>query len=113
MSDIVNQAVPETEVSAKKERRRFSAKEKRAILDELDGCTKTGERGALLRRTGVYSSSVTAWRRARDRGELSGLSPKKRGPSPKHAGPAEKENIELKKNVGEVGSAFQAGGGHA
>ena len=54
MSDIVNQPVPETEVSAKKARRRFSAKEKRAILDELDACTKTGEKGALLRRTGAH-----------------------------------------------------------
>ena len=73
-------AVAEVEVSAKRTRRRFSAKDKKAILEEADACTKSGELGALLRRKGIYSSSLTAWRRARERGELDGLAPKKRGP---------------------------------
>jgi len=50
------------------------------ILKEADACTEPGELGALLRREGIYSSYLSRWRRARDRGELQALSPKKRGP---------------------------------
>src|SRR5436309_12579174 len=70
----------ETEVVAKARRRRFTAEYKRRILREADRCTHPGEIGALLRREGLYSSHVTTWRAARDRGELAGLAPKPRGP---------------------------------
>lgn len=70
----------ETEVSAKATRRRFSAKEKLRILKLADECTQVGELGAMLRREGIYSSSLAGWRRARDAGELSGAGSKKRGP---------------------------------
>ena len=63
----------ETEVVAKARRRRFTAEYKRRILREADRCTHPGEIGALLRREGLYSSHVTTWRAARDRGELAGL----------------------------------------
>lgn len=71
-------AVP-TEVSSRATRRRFSAKYKRRILREADACTESGEISALLRREGLYSSHLTTWRKARERGELEALSPKKRG----------------------------------
>jgi len=71
---------PETEVTAKAHRRRFTAEYKRRILCEADRCTESGALGALLRREGLYSSNLTTWRAARDRGELQGLAPKKRGP---------------------------------
>lgn len=90
-------AMAEVEVSAKRTRRRFSAREKLAILEEADGCTKAGELGALLRRKGLYSSSLCEWRRARERGELDGLTPKKRGPAPKVVTAAEKEVLDLKR----------------
>ncbi len=61
-------------------RRRFSAKEKLRILDEADACIGPGEIGALVRREGIYSSYLSRWRRARDRGQLDGLGVKKRGP---------------------------------
>ena len=73
-------AAPETEVVAKAQRRRFSAEYKRRILKEADRCTRAGEIGALLRREGLYSSALTAWRAARERGALVGLTAKKRGP---------------------------------
>ena len=73
-------ATPEVEVVAKAERRRFTAEYKRRIVREADRCTTPGEIGALLRREGLYSSLLTTWRAARDRGELEGLAPKKRGP---------------------------------
>jgi len=70
---------PDPEVSDKPKRRRFTARQKLEILREADRCKKRGELGALLRREGIYSSSLSAWRRARERGELVGLKPKKRG----------------------------------
>jgi len=72
-------AAPETEVLAKAQRRRFTAEYKRRILKEADRCLRPGEIGALLRREGLYSSALTAWRALRERGELAGLAAKKRG----------------------------------
>ncbi|MGH3733569.1 MAG: hypothetical protein ACRDVC_09400 [Acidimicrobiales bacterium] len=48
-------------------RRQFSAKYKATILTEYDTLSK-GERGALLRREGLYASLIVAWREQRDRG---------------------------------------------
>ncbi len=61
-------------------RRQFSAEEKLRILEEADACTEPGEIGALVRREGIYSSYLSRWRRARDLGQLGGLTSKKRGP---------------------------------
>ena len=71
---------PDPEVKLATPRRQFSAKEKLRILEEADACTEPGEIGALVRREGIYSSYLSRWRRARDRGQLDGLSAKKRGP---------------------------------
>ena len=73
-------AATETEVSSKAKRRFFTAEYKRKVLQEADARTKQGELAALLRREGLYSSHLTAWRRLREAGELSGLAAKKRGP---------------------------------
>lgn len=97
LNQVPTVVIQETEVSAKRTRRRFSAKDKKAILDEADACTKTGELGALLRRKGIYSSSLSAWRQARERGELDGLAPKKRGPVARAPSAAEKEVVELRR----------------
>jgi transposase-like protein len=70
----------EVEVLAKAERRRFTLEYKRRILQEAAACTRPGELGALLRREGLYSSHLAAWRQAHARHELNGSSPKKRGP---------------------------------
>jgi transposase-like protein len=68
------------EVVATAQRRQFTAKEKLRILEEADACTGPGEIGALVRREGIYSSYLSRWRRARDQGQLTALSRKKRGP---------------------------------
>ena len=51
-------------------RRSFSADYKLAILAEYDGCSESGEKGALLRREGLYSSIITDWRRQHRQGFL-------------------------------------------
>ena len=74
---------PETgnsEVVAHARRRHFSNADKRRILEAADRCTKPGEVGALMRREGVYSSSLSTWRRQREAAELAALAPQKRGP---------------------------------
>ena len=71
--------VPDPEVVVKAERRHFTAEYKRRILQEADDCTPSGEVGALLRREGLYSSHLNTWRGQRQRGQLQGLTPAKRG----------------------------------
>jgi transposase-like protein len=61
-------------------RRTFTAGYKAAVVDEYDACVGDGDKGALLRREGLYSSHIVEWRRARDAGALAGLAPKARQP---------------------------------
>jgi transposase len=91
--------VSEVEVAAKATRRRFSAEYKRKILREADACTEPGAIGALLRREGLYSSNLTTWREQRERGELAGLTPKKRGPTPKAKNPLAPKVAALEREV--------------
>ena len=85
---------PEVEVVAKASRRRFTVEYKRKIVREADGCNTAGAVGALLRREGLYSSHLTVWRAARERGELAGT-PKPRGPAPQGPDPRDKTIAEL------------------
>ena len=100
---IVTEELPlahETEVTAKARRRRFTAEYKRRIVREADRCTTTGAIGALLRREGLYSSYLTMWRAARDRGELEGLAPKPRGPKGVPPDPRDKKMAEQEREIG-------------
>src|SRR4030042_5146359 len=72
-------AEPDPEVTESKPRRKYTARYKLNILDEIDSCTQQGQIGAILRREGLYSSNLTSWRRQRDKGLLDALSPQKRG----------------------------------
>jgi transposase-like protein len=72
-------AKPDPEVVAKAKRRRFSAEDKRRYLREYEATPK-GERGALLRRYGLYSSHIETWRKQAASGVLNALQPRKRGP---------------------------------
>jgi len=96
----------EVEVLEKPQRRRFTLEYKRRIVREADRCRKPGEVGALLRREGLYTSHLSAWRAARDRGELGGGGTRKRGPEPKGPDPSakriaklEQENRQLRKRA--------------
>ena len=51
-------------------RRVFTAEYKLRMVAEYDRATEPGERGALLRREGLYHSHVIEWRKARDAGTL-------------------------------------------
>ena len=51
-------------------RRRFSTDYKLKVLREAAQCTQPGEVKALLKREGLYSSYLTAWRRQQEEGFL-------------------------------------------
>ena len=87
---------------AKAKRRGFTAEYKQRLLNEVDRAAATGVVGAvgvILRREGLYSSHLAAWRRVREAGELSALTPKKRGPSAMPRDQNDLENIELRKKL--------------
>jgi transposase len=56
--------------SGQPRRRVFSAKYKLRMVAEYDRASEPGERGALLRREGLYHSHIIEWRKARDAGTL-------------------------------------------
>jgi transposase len=63
---------PDSEVPERARRRTFTAKYKLEVLAAYDAAPE-GEKGAVLRREGLYSSHITEWRKARDVGALAGL----------------------------------------
>lgn len=99
MESAVSVVPDDVQVVAKPRRRTFTAKYKRRVLKEADVCTTPGEVGALLRREGLYSSHLVAWRRARARGELAALAPKKRGRRPKVVDARDRKITELERQV--------------
>ena len=79
--------------SARPRRRRFTAAEKLAYLDEYDALAKgSDERGAFLRREGLYSSHLSEWRKQRDQAGADGLAPKQR-PAKRTAAELEVERL--------------------
>jgi transposase-like protein len=74
---------PDPEVTPKAKRRSFSALYKKKILAEVEAAAGTGNIGGILRREGIYSSTLTSWRKERD-AAVDGAFSRKRGPEPKH-----------------------------
>lgn len=85
--------VPDPEVPERARRRTYTAKYKRDVLAEYEGADRAG-RGALLRREGLYSSLISAWREQRDKGVLDALG---RPPGAAPADPAQREAARLRK----------------
>ena len=85
------------ELSARPPRRTFSAAAKLRILAETDRAADTGGIAAILRREGLYSSTLTDWRRQRDAGAFEALKPVRRGPKPVLAQPADTDLDQLRR----------------
>jgi len=66
----------------KPRRRSFTTEYKLRIVDAYDACVGDGDKGALLRREGLYSSHIVEWRRARDNAARSGLAKPRAKTSP-------------------------------
>jgi transposase len=86
---------PDPEVPAKPERRKFSAEDKTRILEETDRAVEHGGVGAILRREGIYSSTLHGWRKERDAAVRKAFS-QKRGPQTKR-NPLSSENEKLRR----------------
>ena len=114
------------ELSDRPRRRTFTAKDKLRILADIDrvalraqsaeppptwrtrtDAANSGQRaraaetrgiGAILRREGLYSSTLSEWRRQRDAGAFSALVPGKRGPKPAGPNPLAAEVAALQRN---------------
>src|SRR5258705_9195882 len=85
--------VPDPEVPARARTRRYSAAYKAKILDEYEALDKAGK-GSLLRREGLYSSLIAAWKSQRDQAVKEALArPAGRPP----AGTRDKENAPLRR----------------
>ena len=93
----VDNIFPNPEVPEKKPRRNFTAAYKLRILQKVNLCTQPGQIGRLLRREGLYSSNLTNWRKARDKGLLKAMSPQKRGRKLKEKNPLTAEVALLQK----------------
>jgi len=97
--------VPDPVVEARPKRRRFTAAYKLGILRAVDRA-KDGEVGGILRREGLYSSHLVAWRRERDRVAKAGLAARQRGPKARVQDPRvrelERENARLRRRLQRV-----------
>jgi transposase len=86
------------ELSNRPRRRTFTARDKLRILAETDRAADTGGIGAILRREGLYSSTLCDWRRQRDAGAFGALTPVKRGPKTAAPNPLLAEVASLRKD---------------
>ncbi len=96
-----------SEVVAKASRRRFTVDYKLKILAQADACHQTGELGALLRREGLYSSSLALWRHQRQQGILTGLTPRTRGRKPNQQSQLVADNEQLKRQNQKLSKRLQ------
>src|SRR5271154_1437799 len=107
---------PDPEVPERARRRTFTAQYKQEVLAAYEAAAN-GEKGAILRREGLYSSLITEWRRARDAGTPA-RTPGRPGGGPRGAPipppPEEKEKAKLEQElakarfVADVQSKLQA-----
>lgn len=81
----------------------WTATQKLALLAEYESFPHgSAERGAFLRRNGLYTSHMSKWRRMRNQGALAGLAPQARGPKPLPQDPLVAENARLQGELARV-----------
>jgi len=86
----------DTEVRLAKRAAR-SAQERLRIVEEYESYPAgSPERGALLRREGIYSSAITKWHKLRRDSSLSALEPQRPGPKPVPRDPVQEELARLR-----------------
>ena len=77
------------------------------ILAETDSAAAAGGIGAILRREGLYSSTLSEWRRQRDSGVLGALTPAKRGPKRAPGNPLAAELAQAKRENARLGRRLE------
>jgi transposase len=101
--------------SGRPRRRTFTAAYKARIVREYDQAAGPGERGALLRREGLYTSHISQWRNSRDTGAENGLEERPAGRPARSAESAEieklkKENEKLTAELARTKAALEVVG---
>jgi transposase len=104
---------PDPEIPAKARRRQFSARYKAETLAAYDKLARN-ERGAFLRREGLYTSNIAEWRHQRDRGALEALAkPSGRpatDPRDREVAALRKENQRLSKELDKARKVIEVQG---
>jgi transposase-like protein len=77
-------------------RQSYPAAYKLKVLAELDAADSKSQRGEIMRREGLYSSLISAWRDQRDQGALAAMRSSKPGPK---GDPVRAENARLRARV--------------
>ena len=103
VKDLDPQVVPGNSVFGN----RYSKAYKLKILEEADACTKPGEIGKLLRRSGITHTTLTSFRKQRAAGTLDTPTPKSKDHSASTPNPEntkrvlelERENRKLKRQL--------------
>jgi len=91
------------EVQPSSSRSTWTATEKLALLAEYETFPRgSAERGAFLRRNGLYTSHMSKWRDLRDRGAKAGLAAQLRGPKSTPESPLLAENVRLQHELARV-----------
>lgn len=89
-------SMPKSDGPDRPTRRRFTVEYKLQILAEYDALTDPHEKGALLRREGLYTSHISLWRTAQRTRSAS----RKRGRTT--LDPLQRENEQLRKRVAKL-----------
>ena len=99
-SSLASRPLPvhDVEVSTRRDRRRFTSAFKLKVLEDAGRCVEPGALGALLRREGLYSSHLAAWRAAAKAGALTGPA-RRRGPKPVLPDPSAKRIADLERQL--------------
>jgi transposase-like protein len=92
---------PRPDPEVRPARQSYPAAYKLKVLAELDAAESRTARGEIMRREGLYSSLISAWRDQRDQGALEAMKRKRPGPK---ADPVRAENARLRDRVAELES---------
>lgn len=99
-----NEVEPEPNLE-RRTRRQFSGAEKKRLVEEMAALPR-GEKGAWLRRNGLYAAQLASWRRALAETGEQGLEPKTGGRKP--ADPREREIERLKRDKARLEQRLQS-----
>ncbi len=92
----VEVVAPRPDPEVRPARQSYPAKYKLQVLAELDAADSKSARGEIMRREGLYSSLISAWRDQRDQGALEAMRAKRPGPK---GDPVRAENARLREQV--------------
>jgi transposase-like protein len=104
MADL-NLSIPDPEVSSHRTQKRYTKAYKLRILSEVDNLVGPGEIAALLRREGMYASTLSDFRSQLAQGKLSATSDQTAKASPRNAAhdrqvaKLERENRRLRRDL--------------